>query len=145
MKNLLTLIAPKFDNQLLEQFDKELTNIFNGNQTDFDAFFLKKLVDYKLSVLFTDNISLGDLVFKLRQLVINNHIEIDMIADEMDENDISDDMLKSVGRIFKKQGWLVCDFDRNPRKYVLSIVPIEGKHELKKVVEKLDLYIQFFE
>jgi hypothetical protein len=144
MSNLLKLIAPKLGVEKEILFAKRLEEISQSSNLEND--FLKILLDFDLVVVFDNKISLEELVFKLRKLIIKNHIEIDAIGDDdFNEFDVTDHQLNIAGAIFKKKGWLVIDFCSDPNIYYLAVVPAKTRDELVKDIKSKNLFIQIFE
>ncbi|TAG59137.1 MAG: hypothetical protein EAZ27_00995 [Cytophagales bacterium] len=132
---LLRLISPKAAENVVNEI---------ASKSDSEAQFLIEITKYHIAQLFDDKASWDDISFALRSLIIENHIDIDMMANDIDEYTGSDNMLAMVAKSFAKQGWAVCDFNDAKELYHLSIVPIKSKSELKKEVEGLNWYVQFF-
>lgn len=146
MHNLLTLIAPKFDTTNDEIFSNKLEKAFVEDRANFEQKFLDLLLEYKLVVIFDNTISLEELLFKLRQLILTNHINVTSMGDDkLNEFDITDHQLNTAGAILKKQGWLVVDFDRDPTLYYLSVIPLSSKAELQTWINQKGLFLQIFE
>lgn len=133
--SLIKLIAPKVKASVSEIIAKE---------TNSEADFLALLLKFNIAQKFDNKASWEDISYSLKHLIIDNHININALADDIDEFTGSDNMLVAVGKSFAKQGWAVCDFDSHPDIYYLSIVPIQSKNELKSVVQDLGFYVQFF-
>ena len=146
MINLIKLIAPKLNEKASIEFSNKLESSFENDKSNFEQTFLNLLLEYKLVVMFDNTISLEELLFKLRQLINNNHINIASMGDDsLNEFDITDHQLNSAGHIFKKQGWLVVDFDRDPVLYYLSAIPLTSKSELQSWISSKNLFLQVFE
>lgn len=135
INSLIKLIAPKVKDSILEIIAKETEN---------EAQFLELLLKYNIAQKFDNKASWEDISYSLKHLIIDNHININALAADIDEFTGSDNMLAEVGKSFAKQGWAVCDFDSHPDIYYLSIVPSQSKNELKAVVQRLGFYVQFF-
>lgn len=137
-KKLLHLIAPKTAGDIL---DKTAESYYVSPS---EAAFLHLLLKNKWAVLFDNTIGLDELLFHLKTLILENHLKVDTMADVMDEYGATDDMLNAAGKVLSKQGWIVCDFNEDPKIYHLSIVPAKSKGELETVASELKLYVQFF-
>jgi len=143
-ERLFTLIAPKRAQSEIQTMADEMLVAHQKSFDEFEQAFLNELILYHVAQEFDDSASLDDIIFNLRKLVIDNHIDVNMIADDMDENTIADDMLKQVASVFRKQGWQVCEFDKHPKHYDLCVIPLASKSELQSLIDKLGLYVQFF-
>lgn len=135
IKRLLHLISPKADEIKVQAI---------AEKSFSEADFLEEITKHKIAQLFDNKSSWEDISFNLRKLIIDNHIDVNIMADDIDEYTGSDHMLSAVAKAFAKQGWAVCDFNEAPELYHLSIVPIQSIAELKKDVEALKWYVQFF-
>ncbi len=135
IKRLLHLISPKASSAVVDDI---------AAQSHTEADFLIQIEKNHIAQLFDNKSSWDDISFSLRKLIIENHIDVDIMADTMIEYAGSDNMLAKVAKSFAKQGWAVCDFNDAPELYHLSIVPMQTKNELKKEVEDLKWYVQFF-
>lgn len=135
IKRLLHLISPKAN-------EKVVQDIAEKSHTEAD--FLIQINNHHIAQLFDNKASWDDISFSLRKLIIENHIDVDIMADNMIEYAGSDNMLATVAKSFAKQGWAVCDFNEAPELYHLSIVPMKSKLALKKEVDELKWYVQFF-
>jgi hypothetical protein len=143
-EKIFHLIAPKFDKNKVSLMAEEMNIGANISHAKLEEAFLAELLKYKIAQLFDDKVSLEDIVYNLRNLVIDNHINVSNIADDIDEDVITDDMLRQAGNMFKKNGWLVCDFNEDPKIYHLSVIPSSSKNELDSLLGKLGLYVQYF-
>lgn len=143
-EKLFALIAPKFDKHLIMKMADEMEIGKNLSHEKLETVFLEELLKYKIAQVFDDKASLEDIVFNLRNLVIDNHINVSTIADDIDEELIADDMLRQAGSMFRKNGFVICDFDEDPKLYCLSVIPLASKNEVQSLLDKLGLYVQYF-
>ena len=143
-EKLFKLIAPKLDKGVIDKMAKEMEVASDKSADEFEKAFLDELITYHVAQLFDNKVSLEDVIFNLRKLVIDNHVNVNLLADDMDENTITDDMLKQAAHMFKKQGWLVCEFNKSPVLYHLSVIPQASKSELDYLISELGLYVQYF-
>jgi hypothetical protein len=143
-EKLFKLIAPKLDKGVIDKMAKEMEVASDKSADEFEKAFLDELITYHVAQLFDNKVSLEDVTFNLRKLVIDNHVNVKWLADDMNENNITDDMLKQAAYMFKKQGWLVCEFNKSPILYHLSVIPQSSKSELDYLIGELGLYVQYF-
>jgi len=133
--SLIKLIAPKVNHAIAKKI---------ANESGTESQFLELILVHKLAQKFDNKASWEDISFSLKKLILDNHIDINTLASDIDEFTGSDNMLVEVGKSFAKQGWAVCDLDSHPNVYYLSIIPSESKNELKNIIERLEFYVQFF-
>ncbi len=143
MKDLIHCIAPKLEATSKNALSEKLSQA-QQNPSFFMDIFLKSLLDYKLAIFFDNTISLEELVHQLRILVVQNHVDVKTLGDSLVEYDSTDNILQDVGSIMKKSGYVLVDFDQDPKIYYLSAVPLSTKSELEKIASELGLYLQFF-
>ncbi|MFN0048653.1 MAG: hypothetical protein ACKVOU_05990 [Cytophagales bacterium] len=143
MKDLIHSIAPKLEDSQKSTLAEKLI-LARQNPTFFMDIFLKSLLDYKLAIFFDNTISLEELIYQLKLLVVQNHVQINTLGDELVEYDSTDNILQAVGKYMKKAGYVLVDFDQDPKIYYLSAVPLATKSELEKKGKELELFLQFF-
>ncbi|MDX2191355.1 MAG: hypothetical protein SFY32_15995 [Bacteroidota bacterium] len=144
MKRIIELIAPKICGTVLAKMSPILDKAREKSNEEFYNVFLEQILENKVAVYFDDKVSLEELNYNLRTLIIDNHINVDTIANDFNENEGADGMLGIAAKTFRKQGWAICDFDSDPKIYYLSIVPISSQNELSKFVKENGLFVQFF-
>lgn len=143
MKTFIKSIAPKLDSKSVDTLSAKL-ELAKQSPAFFNDIFLKCLLDYKLAVFFDNTISLEELIHQLRILVTQNHVEVTTLGDELIEYASTDSTLTSIGKYLKKDGYVLVDFDQDPKIYYLSAVPISTKSDLEKKAKELGVYVQFF-
>ncbi len=143
MKDLIHSIAPKLEENLKNALAEKLI-LAKQNPDFFMDIFLKSLLDYKLVIFFDNSISLEELLYQLRLLVVQNHVNVNTLGDELVEYDSTDDVLQAISKYLKKSGYALVDFDEDPKIYYLSAIPLATKSDLEKKGKELGLYLQFF-
>jgi len=143
MKELINSIAPKLEENLKTTLVDKLM-LAKQNPTFFVDIFLKSLLDYKLAIFFDNTISLEELLYQLRLLVIQNHVDVNTLGNDLVEYDSTNNVLESISKYLKKYGYALVDFDEDPKIYYLSAIPLSTKSELEKRGKELGLFLQFF-
>lgn len=144
MQQLIEYISPKMDAEIKQALVSKLEKAKSTSPDFFEDIFLKLLLDYHLATFFDNTIALETLIHQLRLLIVDNHLNIHTLGDELIEYDKTDNILKDVGTYLKKQGYVLVDFDKDPRVYYLSAVPMGTRKDLEKMAHDLGLFVQFF-
>lgn len=143
MKDLIHCIAPKLEAESKNALSEKLTKAQEAPGSFTDVF-LKSLLENKLAIFFDNTVSLEELVHQLRILVVQNHVDVKTLGDSLVEYDSTDNILKDVGTYMKKSGYVLVDFDEDPKVYYLSAVPLSTKQELESIAAQTGLFLQFF-
>lgn len=143
MQEFIECIGPKLEEKSKSALVEKLI-LAKQHQAFFMDVFLKSLLDYKLAIFFDNTISLEELIYQLRLLVVQNHVAINTLGNELVEYDSTNNVLHAVGAYMKKAGYVLVDFDSDPNIYYLSAVPLATKSVLESKSKELGLYLEFF-